>query len=132
MTNKTVLSCKPFENKYVTINSVDGIKIDFCGDSLCYKPHHSSEQEGYYLRIVYSNGASIMYKFDHVNKKLTGYFYNIGNKYVFTNKKFEKEYNAVQKIKQITPPKSENSSTAWYITIWNIICKIFSWLWNLV
>lgn len=143
--NDTNLECEEWGNDYINKGESNGAKIKFSGDSLRYRPHHSTKQEGYYLRIVFANGINLMYKYDSDDKDLKPYLYSVSGRTVFANIASKDEYlcTVIEKkeswwakiwktikswfsdedAKDTTPKTSEPS---WWSKTWNSICDFFS------
>lgn len=141
----TNLECEKWENDYVDKGESNGAKIEFAGDSLRYKPYHSTKQEGYYLRVVLVNGINLMYKYDSGDKDLKPYLYSVDDRTVFANIVSRDEYQCIiiekkeswwvkiwktikswfsdEDTKDATPKTSEPS---WWSKTWNSICVFFS------
>lgn len=79
------------ENKRYSMSSKD-LNIKFYGDSIKFKFHHSKKQEGYYLRLVFSNNIQIVYKYDNELCSISPYMIYDGKKYIFANSAAKKEY----------------------------------------
>lgn len=88
----TDLECEKWSNNYENKGECNGAKIKFAGDSLWYEPYHSIKQKGYYLRIVFANGITLMYKYDEEEKKLMPYLYSMDKKTVFADNECKEEY----------------------------------------
>lgn len=84
------IDCDPINSNMINIESNCEIPIMFQGKSLTYTPYHSQKQAGYYLRLVLSNGISILYKYQ--NGKLAPYLYTNNTKSIFANSDFKYEY----------------------------------------
>ena len=141
----TNLECEEWGNDYIDKGESNGAKIKFSGDSLRYKPYHSTKQEGYYLRIVFANGINLMYKYDSDDKDLKPYLYSVSGRTVFANIASKDEYQCTviekkeswwakiwktikswfsdEDTKDTTPKTSEPS---WWSKTWNSICDFFS------
>ena len=141
----TNLECEEWGNDYIDKGESNGVKIKFSGDSLRYRPYHSTKQEGYYLRIVFANGINLMYKYDSDNKDLKPYLYSVGDRTVFANIACKDEYQCTiiekkeswwakiwktikswfsdEDAKDTAPKTSEPS---WWSKTWNSICGFFS------
>ncbi len=141
----TNLECEEWGNDYVNKGESNGAKIKFSGDSLRYRPYHSTQQEGYYLRIVFANGINLMYKYDSDDKDLKPYLYSVTGRTVFANIASKDEYQCTviekkeswwskiwktikswfsdEDTKDTTPKTSEPS---WWSKTWNSICDFFS------
>lgn len=93
----------------------DDFSVKFKGGELLYTPHHSERQSGYYLRMVFSNGIQIMYKFDKSAKKLLPYLYvDSSNRIVFADKRWQTEYLDV----------AEPEEPGWWSRLWD---KVAGW-----
>lgn len=112
----TNLKCEEWGSDYIGKGKSNGAKIKFSGDSLRYKPYHSTKQEGYYLRIVFANGINLMYKYDSDDKDLKPYLYSVGDKTVFADIACKNEYQCT------TIEKKES----WWAKIWKSIKSWFS------
>lgn len=141
----TNLECEEWGNDYINKGESNGAKIKFSGDSLRYRPYHSTKQEGYYLRIVFANGINLMYKYDSDDKDLKPYLYSVSGRTVFANIASKDEYQCTiiekkeswwEKIwktikswfsdedaKDTTPKTNEPS---WWSKTWNSICDFFA------
>lgn len=141
----TNLECEEWGNDYINKGENNGAKIKFSGDSLRYRPYHSTKQEGYYLRIVFANGINLMYKYDSDDKDLKPYLYSVSGRTVFANIASKDEYQCTiiekkeswwEKIwktikswfsdedaKDTTPKTNEPS---WWSKTWNSICDFFA------
>lgn len=141
----TNLKCEEWENDYIDKGESNGAKIKFSGDSLRYKPYHSTKQEGYYLRIVFANGIDLMYKYDSDDKDLKPYLYSVSGRTVFADIASKDEYQCTviekkeswwakiwktikswfsdEDTKDTTQKTSEPS---WWSKTWNSICDFFS------
>lgn len=141
----TNLECEEWGNDYINKGESNGAKIKFSGDSLRYRPYHSTKQEGYYLRIVFANGINLMYKYDSDDKDLKPYLYSVSGRTVFANIANKDEYQCTiiekkeswwEKIwktikswfsdedaKDTTPKTNEPS---WWSKTWNSICDFFA------
>lgn len=141
----TNLECEEWGNDYINKGESNGAKIKFSGDSLRYRPYHSTKQEGYYLRIVFANGINLMYKYDSDDKDLKPYLYSVSGRTVFANIASKDEYQCTiiekkeswwvkiwktikswfsdEDTKDTTPKTSEPS---WWSKTWNSICDFFS------
>lgn len=141
----TNLECEEWGNDYINKGESNGAKIKFSGDSLRYRPYHSTKQEGYYLRIVFANGINLMYKYDSDDKDLKPYLYSVSGRTVFANIASKDEYQCTviekkeswwakiwktikswfsdEDAKDTTPKTSEPS---WWSKTWNSICDFFS------
>lgn len=141
----TNLECEEWGNDYIDKSESNGAKIKFSGDSLRYRPYHSTKQEGYYLRIVFANGINLMYKYDSDDKDLKPYLYSVSGRTVFANIASKDEYQCTviekkeswwakiwktfkswfsdEDTKDTTPKTSEPS---WWSKTWNSICDFFS------
>lgn len=141
----TNLECEEWGNDYVNKGESNGAKIKFSGDSLRYRPYHSTKQEGYYLQIVFANGINLMYKYDSNDKDLKPYLYSVTDRTVFANIASKDEYQCTviekkeswwakiwktikswfsdEDTKDTTPKTSEPS---WLSKTWNSICDFFS------
>ena len=141
----TNLECEEWGNDYINKGESNGAKIKFSGDSLRYRPYHSTKQEGYYLRIVFANGINLMYKYDSDDKDLKPYLYSVSGRTVFANIASKDEYQCTiiekkeswwvkiwktikswfsdEDTKDTTPKTSEPS---WWSETWNSICDFFS------
>lgn len=141
----TNLECEEWGNDYINKGESNGAKIKFSGDSLRYRPYHSTKQEGYYLRIVFANGINLMYKYDSDDKDLKPYLYSVSGRTVFANIASKDEYQCTiiekkeswwEKIwktikswfsdedaKDTTPKTNEPS---WWSKTWNSICNFFA------
>lgn len=94
-TNSVELDCSPISNKDTNIKVNPDLTVEFSGDSLSYQPHHSTKQEGYYLRIVLSNGINVLYKLD--NGELKPFMYTTTANAVFANSEYQQEYEYLDK-----------------------------------
>lgn len=141
----TNIECEEWGNDYVDKGESNGAKIKFSGDSLRYRPYHSTKQEGYYLRIVFANGINLMYKYDSNDKDLKPYLYSVGDRTVFANIASKDEYQCTviekkeswwakiwksikscfsdEETKETTKKTNEPS---WWSKIWTNICDLFS------
>lgn len=108
----TELVCEYWDGDYVDKTNNE-LKIRFCGDELKYEAYHSNKQSGYYLRVVFANGISLMYKFE--KDKLFPYMYIFNNKIVFAKEEYQQEYEY----------KGEKDPSWWKIT-WSRITNLFS------
>lgn len=122
---ETVIECKESEGDKETLDSINGAEVVFCGDSLRFTPHHSPQQNGEYLRIVFRNGESLLYKFNSEEGALDPYLYATKNNKVFANKLSQDEYEA-----KALPPKEVVEESSWYEDAWNFVCSGASWIWN--
>lgn len=117
----TELSCEYL--KYdCTDKSTDELKIMFYGNESNYDIHHSSEQLGYYLRIIFTNGINLLYKFE--NGELMPYMYSFKKKIIFAKEEFKKEYEYVE-IPQ-TDSVKQKEQLSWWKKTWNNITSLFS------
>lgn len=85
----TKLKCKTWDGNWID-KTKDSIKIQFRGDALKYKAHHSHKQSGYYIHIVFANGVNLMYKYE--NKTLVPYMYAFNNVLHFVKEEYKNEY----------------------------------------
>lgn len=108
----TKLKCKTWSGDWLD-KTKDSIKIQFRGDALKYKAHHSHKQSGYYLRIVFANGTGIMYKYE--KNALIPYMYSFNNTMHFFKEEYKNEYE-YQGAKD----------PSWYEKIWNKATNTFS------
>lgn len=141
----TNIECKEWGNDYVDKGESNGAKVKFSGDSLRYRPYHSTKQEGYYLRIVFVNGINLMYKYDSDDKDLKLYLYSVGDKIVFANITSKDEYQCTviekkeswwmkiwRNIKRWFSDEETKNATqktnepSWWLKIWTNICDFFS------
>lgn len=70
----------------------DGATMKFSGDSLRYQAYHSKKQSGYYLRMVFSNGINIIYKYNPEDRNMSPYLYSLKDNIVFANNEVKEEY----------------------------------------
>lgn len=97
-TDYTHLSCKAVKKRNVALGNIGGVKATFVGDTLAYYPHHTPSMEGYYLRLVFNSGLTIMYTFDWEDRwfqnvdYLWPYFYSYDKRRVFYKKEYLEEY----------------------------------------
>ena len=84
--------CKNIKADFVDKDSVNGVPVRFKGLKLSYKPHHSTKQEGYYVRIIFKTGIELIYKYDSDEKKLQPYAYSYNGKMQYSNKENKEEY----------------------------------------
>lgn len=108
----TTLKLKAWKGDWIE-ESVDSINVQFCGDDLKYRIHHSHKQSGYYVRIVLSNGIHLMYKYE--KESLVPYMYIFNDKMYFATEEYKNEFE-YQGIK----------TTSWYEDIWNKVTNIIS------
>ena len=113
----TNLECEEWGNDYVYKGESNGEKIEFAGDSLRYKPYHSTKQEGYYLRVVFANGINLMYKYDSDDKDLKPYLYSADDRTVFANITSKDEYQCTTAIEK---------EESWWAKIWKSVRSWFS------
>ena len=117
----TELSCEYL--KYdCTDKSTDELKIMFYGNESNYDIHHSSEQFGYYLRIIFTNGINLLYKFE--NGELMPYMYSFKKKIIFAKEEFKKEYEYVETPQ--TDSVKQKEQLSWWKKTWNNITSLFS------
>ena len=84
-------------------------KVTFLGDTLAFKPHHSKEQNGYYVRIVLNNGLQVMYKYNEDSHELEPYLYSTTKNIIYANSKAKAEYT--------NKPVADKPS--WFSRLWN-------------
>lgn len=84
--------CKDIKANCVEKDSVNGVPVKFKGKELLYKPHHSTKQEGYYVRIIFKTGIEIIYRYDSDEKELQPYAYNYNGKMHYANAECKEEY----------------------------------------
>ncbi len=112
------------DEKEEELDSLNDARAIFCGDSIYYKPYHSLQQEGYYLRLVFSNGAQLLYKYDSDSNTLKGYMgCSATGNMIFGNKQYEKEYKATKALPVDEP---------WYMYCWDAMCVTIQWIWKLI
>lgn len=109
----TQLECKYWDRGYVNKGVINYAKIRFCGGSLKYKPNHSVKQVGRYVRIVFSNGINLMYKFDA--GELKPYMYSKGDKMFFVSNTYRVEYQYIG-----------NQEPSWWFKVWSYVTNLFS------
>lgn len=116
--SKTELKLKPYKGKFVEMDVLDSFSCEFKGDTLLYKPYHSIKQEGDYIRLVFTNGLQLVYKYDNDDDILQPYLYLNGGDVQFANNdaKFEYLFTEVPQVKK----------PSWRSNIWSSITGVFS------
>lgn len=113
-TDETELEFSKMDDNRIDLCKSSELSITFYGDSLRYKAYHSKKQEGYYVRIVFSNGLHLLYKYDTKKGLLSPYMYATDRKRVFINIIAKEEY------KYKVEPKEEEPS------LWSKMCSAVS------
>lgn len=102
-------------SKEVSKSSED-LEVEFYGDTLRYKVHHSDLQDGYYLRLVFTNKLQVVYKYDDDLYTFTPYMIYDGNGCSFANTNAKKEYLGTGEV--VDKP-------SWLCKIWSFVCGLF-------
>lgn len=107
--NSIELVFKDIKSSKQIVKGHKNLDFEFYGDSLCYKPYHSTNQDGDYVRIIFNNGLQLMYKY--VNGTLQPYFYFDGSNEIYWNDDAKLEYADVK--------VEESNEESWWSSIWS-------------
>lgn len=110
-------------NKEFSKSSED-LTVEFYGDTLKYKVHHSDLQKGYYLRLVFANNLQVVYKYDDDLNTFTPYMIYDAKRYSFANSNAKNEYLYIEKADK--KPEDINDDPSWWSKIWSSISSWFS------
>ncbi len=121
----TELSFSQFSdiNKEASKSSKD-LDIEFYGDTLRYKVHHSDLQNGYYLRFVFSNNLQVVYKYDDDPCTFMPYMVYDGKSCLFANSEAKNEYLHAKQADKSTGETVEDSS--WWNGTWSTVSGWFT------
>lgn len=108
----TDLILKDMKSTPKTIQGKDNTLFTFIGDTLRYKPFHSKQQKGYYVRLCFHNGMEIVYKYHDDIYELKPYFYYDGKKRVFWDTSAQNEYTYMER--NIPENKTQPKESSWY------------------
>lgn len=110
-------------NKELSKSSED-LAVEFYGDTLMYKVHHSALQKGYYLRLVFANELQVVYKYNDELNTFTPYIIYDGKKCSFANSNAKTEYLYIEKADKKLEKINDQSS--WWSKIWSSISGMLS------
>lgn len=108
----TELILKDMKGTAKSIQGKDNTLFTFIGDSLRFKPFHSKQQKGYYVRLCFHNGMQIAYKYHDDIYELKPYFYYDGKKSVFWDMAAQNEYTYVERNNP--EDKTQPKESSWY------------------
>lgn len=124
-TDEQVYHFKDVKNERDTVDCDSTYEITFIGDTLVYKPHCSSTQNGYYVRLVLNNGLQVVYKYDEEENMLMPYYYYNGKELVFGNEDMKLEYSRKNDAVTEEQNDAEDETPAWYDRLWTSVSEWF-------